>query len=171
MDFVLLPDGNILHIVCQGTGFKQGIFLNKMSAEAAWRALKQCRIYADAGDPDFLITAQKRKKAAIKSVRVEKVERSHAIVKFIYGKLKIDLPSIRREERFIMIFRAINDAPNSAGISPTMLVFCLLSKIPDAGFRGSMVERANIIRECSKIVVQMNARRIVRDSIRGRKVP
>lgn len=40
MNVVHIPDENVLHIVCQGTGFQQGIFLNKMSAEAAWRALK-----------------------------------------------------------------------------------------------------------------------------------
>lgn len=33
MDVVRFPDGNVLHIVCQGTGLQQGMFLNMMSGE------------------------------------------------------------------------------------------------------------------------------------------
>lgn len=79
--------------------------------------------------------------------RIGTVERSHAILRFIYNMLKMDLSSLRRKERQSMAFRAINDAPaRGSRIYRTMLVFSILPKIPGAGFLGSMAERANIIR-------------------------
>lgn len=160
MDVVSLCDGNVLHIICTGTGFQQGAFLNKMTAASAWKTLKQCWINVYAGAPGFIFTdagsnftAEEMKSAAssmgiiLKSVpteahnRIGTIERSHAILRSIYNKLKMDLPSIRREERLSMAFRAINDAPaRASGISPTMLVFGILPNIPGAGFRGSMAE-------------------------------
>lgn len=86
--------------------------------------------------------------AIIKSVateahnRIGKIERSHAILRSIYEKLKLDLPRITRDDRLSMAFRAINDAPDSvSGISPTTLVFGVHPKIPGVGHRGSVAER------------------------------
>lgn len=52
-----------------------------------------------------------------------------------------------------------------------MLVFGILRKLPGAVFRGSMAERANIIRECIERVVQLKAQQVLRDSIRKHNVP
>jgi len=71
-----------------------------------------------------------------------------------------------------MAFRAINDSPNSdTGICPTTLVFGIYPKIPGAGHRGTMAQRANIIRECTAEVTKMKARRLLRDSTRSRNSP
>lgn len=191
VDVVHLCDGNVLHVICTGTGFQQGMFINSMSADSAWRTLKQCWINFFAGAPDYLITdagsnftVSEIKEAAdsmgivMKTVPTEahnqvgKIERSHAILRKVYDMLKSDVPSLRREERLSMAFRAINDAPSSSsGISPTMLVFGVHPKLPGAGFRGSYAKRAHIVRECTKAVIKMKARRMVRDSIRPRNIP
>lgn len=72
----------------------------------------------------------------------------------------------------MLTFRAINDTPMSdSGISPTTLVYGLYPKIPGAGPRGSMAERANIIRECTKLVLRMKAKRIVNESKKIRNSP
>lgn len=44
------------------------------------------------------------------------------------------------------------------------LVFRLYSRIPGGGFRGTRLQRANIICECTNIVKKMKAKEIVRDS-------
>ncbi len=191
-DIVRLSDGDVLHVICMGTGFQQGTFVrNNPSSAEVWRALRRCWINAYAGAPDFLttdagtnFTSKEMREAAegmgitIKAVpteahnRIGKVERSHAVLRKIYEKLKMDLPASRRDDRLSLSFRAINDAPSSpGGISPTMLVFGILPKIPGAGHRGSMAERANVVRQCTNLVVQMNAKRILRDSMRPRNVP
>ena len=41
IDVCYLDDGNILHIICNGTGFQSGKFLSDMSAATAWRTLRQ----------------------------------------------------------------------------------------------------------------------------------
>lgn len=101
--------------------------------------------------------------------RIGKVERSQSVLRSIYEKLKIYFPCLHREERLSLTFRAANDAPSSeSGTSPTMLVFSVLPKLPGAGHRGAIAERANIIREFTRKDIQMNAKRVVRDSIRSR---
>lgn len=52
-----------------------------------------------------------------------------------------------------------------------MLVFGVLLKIPGAVFRGSYAQRANFVRQCTEMVIKMNARRTIRDSIRDRNIP
>lgn len=154
IDVVHLEDGNVLHVICTGTGFQQGMSLKYMSAKSAWDALRRCWTNVLAGAPDYIQTdsgsnfaAAEFKKAAthmgiiIKTVpaeshnRIGKVERAHAILRSIYQKLKVSLPRINREDHLSLAFRAINDAPNAKGISPTMLVFGVYPKLPGAGPR------------------------------------
>lgn len=104
--------------------------------------------------------------------RVEIIERSHAILKSIYRKLRLDLPGISKEERLSLMFRVINDSPSSdTVIRPTTLVFGIYLKNSGAGHRDSMAKRANIIREATKMGTMMKARRMVRDSSRVRLTP
>ena len=42
IDAVKLSDGNVLHVVCKGTGFQSGKFLSNMSAKMAWTVLRRC---------------------------------------------------------------------------------------------------------------------------------
>lgn len=104
--------------------------------------------------------------------RVGKVERSHAIFRRIYEKLKIEIPGIRKEERLSLTFRAINVAIDSTtGISPTAPVFGIHTKLPGVGQARTMAARANKIRECTQVVIQIKARRLIRDSTRPRNSP
>jgi len=99
--------------------------------------------------------------------RIGKIERSHAILRSIYSKLKIDLPKISKEDRLSLSFRAINDSPNSeTGVSPTAMVFGVHPKLPGGGNRGTYAQRAKIVSDCTKLAKKMKARRILRDGAR-----
>lgn len=103
--------------------------------------------------------------------RIGKVERSHSLLCTVYEKLKLAEFGTSRDDLLSMSFRGINDAPGAGGVSPTVLVFGVHLKIPGAGPRGSMAERANVIRECTHLVIEHRAKRMIRDSIRNRNQP
>ncbi len=66
--------------------------------------------------------------------RTGTVKLMHSVVRSIYNKLKMDLPSIRKEDRLSLTFRAINDVPNSdTWICPTIMVFGVYPKHPVSG--------------------------------------
>lgn len=104
--------------------------------------------------------------------RIGTVERNHAYLRTDYDTLRIDMPYLRQEKRLAMTFRAMNDSPKSeSGVSPTMLVFGINQKIPSGICRGTMIETANIIKDCTKIVTKMKAKRTIRDASRQKNSP
>ncbi len=162
-----------------------------MDATTTWKMLRRCRIDVYPGAPDYIHTnagmnfnSEEFKMKATEMGRLVRIapteahdrvgviERSHATLKTVYGKLRLDMPTIRREERLSPTFRALNDVPNSStGISLTTLVFGVYPKLPGSGIRGTMAERAHIIRQCTVMVVKMRNRRLIKDLIRSRNVP
>lgn len=79
--------------------------------------------------------------------RIGLVERTHAFLKAVYDKFRIDLCALSGEERLSMAFRAVNEVPNSTtGILTTTLVFGVFPKLPGADNRVEMAQRAHIIR-------------------------
>ena len=184
LDVCKLEDGYVLHVICSGTGFQQGKFIGSMSAAEAWNTLRRCWINVYAGAPDVLVSdagtnfASKEFGDAADSMgivlkivpteaheRIGKVERSHAVLRTVYTKLKHDLPKISKDDRLSLAFRALNDTPNGeTGVSPTAMVFGVHPKLPGGGNRGSYAQRAKIVSDCTKLVVKMRARRIVRDA-------
>lgn len=191
IDVVNLVHGNVLHIIDVGTRFQNGGFITKMDAECAWRSLRKFWIDVYAGAPDYVHTDAgtnfnsaefMNKVEALGTIiriapteghdRIGIVERSHAYLKTVYSKLCIDLPDVSREDRLSMSFRAINDSPCSdTGVSPTTLVFGVYPKIPGGGARGSMMQRANVIRACTEMITKLKARRVVKDAMKIRHTP
>lgn len=49
VDIMHLSDGNVLHILCTGTGFQQGQFVTNMSATEAWKVLTRIWINTYSG--------------------------------------------------------------------------------------------------------------------------
>lgn len=143
IDVMKLRDGNVLHVLCSGTRFQQGLFIDSMTALEAWKTLRRCWIDVYAGAPDIIkhdhgtnFQSKEFQSLAgdmgicIKCVpaeaheRIGSLERRHAVVRSIYSKMALDLPDIGREERLSLTFRAINDVPDRiTGICPTTLVF------------------------------------------------
>lgn len=77
---------------------------------------------------------------------VRKFKLPHAILRKVYDNLKVDLPSINREDRLSVAFRAIKNAPNSdTGISPAALVFRVHPKLTGGGKRGICAQREKIL--------------------------
>ena len=188
VDVVNLIDGSVLHSIDVGKGFQNGFLSNKMDSITAWKMLRRCWIDAYAGAPDYIHADAgnnfnsdyfKSKGEEMGSVvkiapaagheRIGIVERSHAYLRKLYEKLRIDKARMPREDRLSMSFRAINDVPSSnTGISPTTLFFGVYPKLPGGGHRGYMDKRVQIIRQYSELVIKMKARKMVRDSARLR---
>lgn len=69
---------------------------------------------------------------------IEKVERSHALLRSLYERIKMDLPSFLKEHIFSLSYCAINAPSSTSGVLPTILVFGITPTIPGAGDRGTM---------------------------------
>eukprot|EP00171_Calliarthron_tuberculosum_P014672 IDg14672t1 len=182
IDVVKLIDGNVLHIVCKGTKFQSGAFINSMTTKETWSALRNSWVNLYAGAPDMVeadagtcFTSEEFENLAdemgivLKTMpteahgRIGMVERQHAYLRSIYAKLKLDTPEMSKEERLSMAFRALNDAPDTdTGISPTTLVFGIHPKIPGSKKRGTLAQRAKIVRDATKFAMKMKSRRMIR---------
>lgn len=92
------------------------------------------------------------------------IERSLAHFQTVYEKLYVDLPSISKEDRSSLAFRALNDTPNYyKQICPTTLVYRHFPKIPEGTARTTMFKQAEVIRECTQLVSQMMAQGNIKD--------
>jgi hypothetical protein len=55
VDVVDLEGKEVLHVVCEATGFNSGRFLKSRSAKHAWEALRACWIDVYQGPPNFIV--------------------------------------------------------------------------------------------------------------------
>lgn len=68
-----------------------------------------------------------------------------------------------------MSFSAINEDPSGeTEIAPTALVFGAYSLLSGGDKRGTIVERANIIRQCTETVTKIKTRQVIRNAGRLR---
>ena len=51
-------------------------------------------------------------------------------MRIIYENIRKGEPTVTRKERLELTFRAINDVPGAGGVSPTLLVFGVIHKLP-----------------------------------------
>lgn len=181
IDVVSLCERNLLRVINIRTGFQNAGFVDKMDSIRAWKLFRQHWIDVYAGAPDFITTDAETKLnsqtfedsaegmgSIVRIVpseahdRVGLVERNHVYLRTVYEELCINMPSLRKEERLSLTFRAINDCPNAESeISLTAFVFDTYPKIPGRGCRANAMEMADVIRECTRIVCKMNARRAI----------
>ena len=125
VDIMKLSDGNILHVICEGTRFQTEGFCQKLTDYECWSALNMCWINVLSGVPD-IIRADAGKQFYAKNFwdnakaagahaeivpteahnKVGKVERYHHMVRRVDEKLKIDDPSMEKEQHFLQIFDA-----------------------------------------------------------------
>lgn len=154
-----------------------------MKASSAWKLLRKfwIDVYArapgsittDAGT-DFISQAFKDSAKAVGWIVIVQivptkacdrfgiVERNRAYLRTVYDKVCINMPYLRKKEKLAMSFRAINLSPSAkTGISLTTLVFVIYPKIPGGRCCGTMMEKANIIRDYTQIVNKMKAKRMI----------
>lgn len=87
------------------------------------------------------------------------------------GKASQNILSVSIKQRLSMTSRALNDNPHSCTeIFPTTLVREAYPKLPGSGPRGAMIEIANIIRTCKKMVVKLKGQRNVREDQKKREI-
>ena len=172
VDIMKLSDGNVLHVICEGTRYQLGVFVPKITSEACWDALRKCWINVLSGVPD-IIRADAGKQFDAKSFRdnakaagvyveivpteahnkIGKVERYHSVVRRVYEKLKTDDPDMSPELRLSTTFRCINDSAGPDGLVPTLLVFGTYPKlgIKSEAIAPTTIERANAIRDATEL--------------------
>lgn len=104
VDKMKLEDGNVLHVLCTGTLFQQGIFVKNMTSAEAWKALRPCWINIYSRAPDVLVhdqgtnftgsefqTAADELGIILKGIpaeaheRIGTLERRHAVVRSVYS--------------------------------------------------------------------------------------
>lgn len=187
---IMSLDGNVLYVVCAGTNYQAGHYLENMRAETVWAALCMCWIHVYAGAPDDLYhdagtnfaSSLFREHGTGMCTRVHEVpteahhtigvvERQHGILRTIYNKLRLDEPDINKKERLLLTFRCVNDAPGPGGISPTLLVYSVFPKLPLPQNRDtSLARRVKTISECTKLAKELKAKQIIKDSVNLRNV-
>ena len=105
----------MLDVIFSGNGSQQGKFLNNMTTENSWPTLRRCWISVYAGAPDYLqsdagssvysedfIAAADKMGVVLKAVstegneRIGKFECAHSILRSVYSKPKIYLPTITK---------------------------------------------------------------------------
>lgn len=189
VDIFSLSDGNVLHILCAGTKYQLGRFVDTVSARECWETIRMAWIDVLSGAPDFIKSdagsqfKSKEFKDSAKSLgicveivptdahfKVGLIERYHKIVRDVYGKLKIDTPDMSRELRLSMTFRCINDTAGFDGIVPTLLVFVSYPRIannPDEMASDTII-RAKAVRSAAKHASEvLTAERLRRESKSG----
>ena len=189
VDNMKIPDGMVLHVICEGTKYQLGAFIDSLSAQTCWDTLRSCWINVLSGSPDIIRTDAGtsftgkvfRDNAKSTGIHVEivpteahhkigLVERYHEVDRKVYEKLKIDDPTMSRELRLSTTFRCINDSAGPNGMVPTLLVF---GSYPRLGVKSetiapTTIERANSIREATDLAESLHRReRIRRASTNG----
>eukprot|EP00171_Calliarthron_tuberculosum_P023596 IDg23596t1 len=176
IDIFKLSDGNVLHIMCSGTKYQLGKFIDEATAKSCWNTIRLAWIDVLSGAPDIIRADAGRQfsskefkdSASAMGIHVSIVpteahnkigliERYHKIVRTIYEKLKIDTSDMSRESRLSMTFRCVNDTAGYDGIVPTLLVFGTYPKITidQTESPGTTAQRAKAIRSASKLATEM----------------
>ena len=172
VDIFKLSDGNVLHVICEGTKYQLGVFVNPLTSESCWDALRMCWMNVLNGSPDIiradagrqfdskLFKDRARAEGVVVKIvpteahhKIGKVERYHEVVRRVYEKLKHDDPTMSPELRLSTTFRCINDSAGTDGIVPTLLVF---GTNPKLGVKidhmaPTTIQRANAIREATQL--------------------
>ncbi|KAK1953493.1 hypothetical protein LY78DRAFT_536072, partial [Colletotrichum sublineola] len=188
---VVYLDGNrpALHVVDAATSFQAARFLENVTAEHTWEALRMCWIDVYLGPPDWIVTdaglnfhAAEFKQSAralsihVKEVPIEahnsigKVERYHAPLRRAYKIFRDEgeSPTVALQ----LAVKAINDTAGPDGLVPTLLVFGAYPRIADSSPPSpSITKRAETVKKAIEAVRQIHAKRQVNEAITTRNGP
>jgi hypothetical protein len=191
---IMYLEGNmpVLHVVDEATNFQAARFLDNVSAEHTWDALRLCWIDVYLGPPDVIKhDAGKNFKSALfrqnantlsiatTAVPIEAahsiglVERYHAPLRRAYDIISDELHSnVPRSTRLQMAVKAVNDTAGYDGLIPTLLVFGAFPRISDADPPSlTTTQRAAAIKAAMSEVGKLYAKRQISDALRMRNGP
>lgn len=175
MDIVKISEGNVLHVMDLGTDYNKVCSLpNAMQVQPGWffivaglicmqalpiiftPMLDRISILQSSRNIQTKLLRQLKPRVMTEWVLLKEV---FFILKTICSKLRLDLPRLPKEDVLSLTFPAIN------------LVFSTHPTLAGAGYRGSMAQRANVLREAAKLVTMMKERRNLCDAIKTRSTP
>jgi hypothetical protein len=192
---IMYLDGNspVLQVVDEATSFQAARFLNDISAEHTWDALRLCWIDVYLGPPEVIKhdagknfkSATFRQSAATLGITTEAVpieaahsiglvERYHIPLRRAYDIISSELNGkpVSRDIRLQMAVKAVNDTAGYDGLIPTLLVFGAFPRMSDNDPPSlSTTERATAIKRAMKEVAKRHAARQVSDALRIRNGP
>ena len=139
----------VLRVVDRGKHFSAAMFLPDESEETVWNTLIQCWISLYIGFPNVLphdqgsvFTSKFFKKALMhfgivaKPVPTEAQnafsvgERYQGPLRRIFTKVKIEFPSLDNDTALSVAVMALNNTARPEGLTPTLLVFGTVPKLP-----------------------------------------
>lgn len=182
----------VLHIVDEATYFQATRWLENVTSDTLWRALRLYWIYVYVGPPVIIAhDAGKNFMGAVfqsnadmlhirtKSIPVEAAH-SMSIVERYHGPLRRGFQIIRREApdtdkdaALQMAVKAVNDPVGPNGLIPTLLVFGALPHLglPTDAPSPSTFKRAVVLRKARTEVQKLFASRKVRNALKSRNGP
>lgn len=145
IDIFYIDSMPVLHVVDEATRFEAARFLQSMSAQHAWDALRACWIDVYLGPPD-IVTHDAGKNFASREFRqhastmaittkevpveahnsVGRVERYHGPLRRAYEVIRREITGVAKEVLLQMAVKAVNDTAGPDGIVPTLLVLVLI---------------------------------------------
>lgn len=196
VDVFYISGDPVLHLVDEATKFQAARWLNNMTAESTWNAIRQCWIDVYIGPPDVIIhdsgsnfTANEFQNSSAsmgiltKCVPVEShnsmgiVERYHAPLRRAYEiiceELKDEGKSMAPKSLILqMAVKAVNDTAGPDGLVPTLLVF---GTFPRMSYNDppspSTVVRAKAIGKAMQEISKLQAQRQVSEALNARNGP
>jgi hypothetical protein len=181
----------VLHVVDEGTRYQAGRWLQSLSAQHTWDALKQCWIDTYLGPPDQITTDAGKQFTSkefaqlanstgtkIKIVPVEAhhsvgiVERYHNMVRRAYKIITAEIKGINKDVALQMAFKAINDTAGPDGIVPTLLVYGALPRMSEYDPPSpSVAQRSNALRKAMEEIKSLRASHEVARALNARNGP
>ena len=171
IDVQYIDSKPILHVVDEATLYQAARWLDKVSAEEVWKALRLCWIDVYVGPPDMIthdaatnfLSKNFGYNASLmhistKSVPVEAeysmsiVERYHSPLRRAYRIIRAEAPSMDKESALQAAVKALNDSAGPDGLIPTLLVYGALPRLgfPTDGPSPTTIERAVAVRKATK---------------------
>ena len=149
VDLMWIDKEPVLHVVDRGTHFSSATFLPNESATTVWNSLIKCWISVYVGFPNVIshdqgtVFTSKLFKNALehfgvvaKPVPIEAHnalsvgERYHGPLRRIYTKIRIEYPSLDKHVALSVAIMALNNTAGPEGLTPTLLVFGTIPKLP-----------------------------------------
>ncbi|KAI0998086.1 hypothetical protein K3495_g10103 [Podosphaera aphanis] len=181
----------LLHVVDESTKFGAARWVQSMSAQHVWEALRTCWIDVYLGPPDVIahdagknfVSHEFRQNATALAIETKEVpveahnsigivERYHGPLRRAYDIIHNELKGADKNMLLQMAIKAVNDTAGPDGLVPTLLVFGAYPKISPLDLPAPTIsQRAQAIKTAMSEVRRYHVHRQVTDALRMRNGP
>ena len=191
IDIMYIDGSPVLHVVDEATRFQAARWLNNISAQTTWDALRNCWIDVYVGPPDLIVhdagtnftaaefqqnansmTIQKKCVPVEAAQSIGIVERYHAPLRRAFKIISDELKGNNKMLLLQMAVKSVNDTAGPDGLIPTLLVFGTYPRMtPLDPPAPSIIQRATAIQKAMKEVAKLYATRQINGALRERNGP